>query len=85
MKREQFFDVLGEHDCLIAFVHNNDEVLAKFDLNVVSVNEYDDEIVIWGDGTSFIVLQGDPEEGHNLPGETEYVFKNGNYKVGIVF
>ena len=84
MNKEKFFDTLGECDILTIILYCNEEIPAKFNLNVVSVEDYDDEIIVRGDGTSFVSLQGEPRIIEDL-GDTEFIFKNGNCEVGVVF
>jgi len=85
MDKEKFFDMLGEYDNLKVYIYADDEIISKFDMDIVHVEEYGDEIVVRGTGTAFISLQGDPELDEVPFEDTEYIFKNGSTRIGVIF
>ena len=83
MTREMFLNALDEHNNLTAVVYVGDEIPLKVDMNVMSVEDYDDEIVVRGDRNTFIILPGDPEVHEEPFDETEFVFTQDSYQVGV--
>ena len=81
-RKEQFFELLGEHDKINVAFYVGQDLPAMLKMNVVSVEDYDDEIVVRGDGGEFIILPGDPVFNEE---DEEYIFGKEIFQIGIKF
>ena len=79
MLKEKFFETLGDYDHVTATLYVGDEIPMIFKMPIVSVENYDEEVCIRGEGGTFLILSGDP----TVDEEGEYLFDQGNYQVGI--
>jgi len=84
MDREKFFEMVGEYNNLTVIFYNGDEIPAMTHMDIVSVEDYDEEILIRGNGSDFIMLYGDPELKEEPFDDTEYLFGEGNFHIGII-
>ena len=89
MNREKFIDAATEYenDHFVVTIYNGDEIYGRFKMNTVSIEEYDDEIVIYGDDNDFVIL---PDETIEIVAmddgdEIEFLFGSGDQKIGITF
>ena len=80
MLKEKFFETLGNYDHVTATIYVGDEIPVVFKMPIVSVEDYDDEVCIRGEGEAFLILSGEPA----FDEENEYVFDQGAYQVGII-
>lgn len=84
MEREKFLNFLGEYNNLTIIFYYFDEIPAILKIEIESLEEYDDEIIIRGNNNTYIILQGEPTMIKNEENEEEYVFKNGNLNIGVI-
>jgi hypothetical protein len=84
MDREKIIDLIGEYDNLTAVFYMGDEIPAMHHMDILSVEDYDDEIVVRGTGSDYVILTGNPKVKEDPYGDTEYIFGTGNYRIGII-
>ena len=80
-----FFDMLDDYDVFKVIIYKDPEIITMYDMNIESIEEYDDEVVIRGTGNSFIILVGEPDIIMNDDSEKEFIFYEGEIRVGIIF
>ena len=86
MEIEKFYEMFGRFDNLKVTVYYGDEIPAIFNITDVTVEEYDDELIIRGIGNTFVILKGDPRiTKSEIDDEEEFVFNSGEMLLGITF
>ena len=85
MNKEKFFDALDNYDNFKVIVYINDNIPMMFNMDVVNIEDYDDELVVRGSGNSFIYLKGIPQITVNEYEETEFIFEDEGVRIGIIF
>ena len=88
MLREKFLDTIDEFDnCKFTItIYHNDEIISRFKIKETSIEEYDDEIVIYGEQNDFIILNCQDiniETGED--NEIEFLFGTGDRRIGVEF
>ena len=84
MLKDTFLNQLGNYGNAVITFYNKDEIPAVMKMNVISFEDYDDEIIIRGDNGEFVILPGDPEEDLYFDEEKEFVFSLNDLKIGVV-
>ena len=84
MKRDDFLNQVGECNNIKVTFYNEEEIPAIVDLDVVSVEDYDDEIVIRGSGNTFVILSGNPDICSSGNDKKEFMFSQGFLKIGVI-
>ena len=79
MIRDDFFTLLGRFSQFKATLYIDEEMPISFSDAIVSSEIYDDKITIFGTGTTYVDLPGDP-----IIDEDEFVFETKTYRIGII-
>ena len=84
MIKDKFLETSSDQ-CIVT-IYNGDEILCRFKFNITNVQDYDDEIIFYGDNNDFVILDlnhmaTQPDEYYN----TEYLFGSDRCKIGITF
>lgn len=81
MTRNEFFEGLGRFSKFSVILYLGSEMSASFSDTIISADIFDDKITIWGKGTTYVDLPGDPIVYEN---DDEIIFEGDTYQVGIV-
>ena len=88
MIKQKFTDTATEfeNDRCVVTIYNNHEIISRFKLNIINIDEYDDEFIIYGDNNDFVILDCN-NIIQNIDGydEIEFLFGSGSMKIGISF
>ena len=84
MLRETFLDLLGNYGNITITFYSGDEIPAIVKMDVISIEDYNDEIVVRGENGEFVILQGEPEETSSPVDGKEFIFTNNDLKIGVV-
>ena len=84
MKKDIFLNLAGEYGNATITFYYEEEIPAIMKMSIISVEDYDDEIVLRGENGEFVILSGDIEEVSDPTDKKEFIFGNNIFKIGVV-